>query len=95
MPSTDSPTNPSTSGAQSSSAPFPTTTSSTTPAATTRDKRLIVVSNRLPVTIAKDKNGQYTYKMSSGGLVSALSGCKKTMTFTWIGWPGQDVSSYF
>lgn len=30
--------------------------------------------------------------MSSGGLVSALSGCKKTMNFTWIGWPGQDVS---
>ncbi|KLO17163.1 TPS1 protein, partial [Schizopora paradoxa] len=26
--------------------------------------------------------------MSSGGLVSALSGCKKSMTFTWIGWPG-------
>ncbi|EIN03789.1 TPS1 protein [Punctularia strigosozonata HHB-11173 SS5] len=26
--------------------------------------------------------------MSSGGLVSALSGCKKSLTFTWIGWPG-------
>ncbi|KAI0324657.1 alpha,alpha-trehalose-phosphate synthase TPS1 subunit [Cubamyces sp. BRFM 1775] len=26
--------------------------------------------------------------MSSGGLVSALSGCKKSMSFTWIGWPG-------
>ena len=30
--------------------------------------------------------------MSSGGLVSALSGCKKTMSFTWIGWPGKHVS---
>lgn len=30
--------------------------------------------------------------MSSGGLVSALSGCKKKMSFTWIGWPGKDVS---
>lgn len=30
--------------------------------------------------------------MSSGGLVSALSGCKKTMSFTWIGWPGKEVS---
>lgn len=55
------------------------------------EQRLIVVSNRLPVTIKKDKNGEYTYKMSSGGLVSALSGCKKTMQFTWIGWPGQDI----
>lgn len=31
-------------------------------------------------------------QMSSGGLVSALSGCKKTMSFTWIGWPGKHVS---
>ncbi|KAL7417205.1 trehalose 6-p synthase [Mrakia frigida] len=29
--------------------------------------------------------------MSSGGLVSALSGCKKTMSFTWIGWPGIEI----
>ncbi|GHJ88576.1 hypothetical protein NliqN6_4978 [Naganishia liquefaciens] len=56
-----------------------------------REQRLIVVSNRLPVTIKKDAAGKYTYKMSSGGLVSALSGCKKTMSFTWIGWPGQDI----
>lgn len=33
-------------------------------------------------------------QMSSGGLVSALSGCKKTMSFTWIGWPGKDVSAH-
>jgi len=49
---------------------------------------LIVVSNRLPVTITKDAAGEYHFKMSSGGLVSALSGCKKSMSFTWIGWPG-------
>jgi trehalose 6-phosphate synthase len=51
-------------------------------------KHLIVVSNRLPVTISKDAKGEYHFKMSSGGLVSALSGCKKSMSFTWIGWPG-------
>ncbi|KAF9973509.1 Trehalose-6-P synthase/phosphatase complex synthase subunit [Actinomortierella ambigua] len=50
--------------------------------------RLLVVSNRLPVTITKDAEGNYQYKMSSGGLVSALSGLKKMMKFTWIGWPG-------
>jgi len=49
---------------------------------------LIVVSNRLPVTINKDANGEYHFKMSSGGLVSALSGFKKSLNFTWIGWPG-------
>jgi len=51
-------------------------------------QHLIVVSNRLPVTMSKDEHGEYHFKMSSGGLVSALSGCKKSMTFTWIGWPG-------
>ncbi|SPO36063.1 probable TPS1 - alpha,alpha-trehalose-phosphate synthase, 56 KD subunit [Pseudozyma flocculosa] len=55
--------------------------------------RLIVVSNRLPVTIKVDPSvpGGYTFTLSSGGLVSALSGCKKTMNFTWIGWPGLSV----
>jgi trehalose 6-phosphate synthase len=52
------------------------------------EQHLIVVSNRLPITITKDAHGEYHFKMSSGGLVSALSGTKKSMTFTWIGWPG-------
>ncbi|CAG8572289.1 645_t:CDS:2 [Funneliformis caledonium] len=52
--------------------------------------RLLVVSNRLPVTITKTNN-EYSFKMSSGGLVSALSGLKKMMTFTWIGWPGINI----
>lgn len=55
------------------------------------DLRLLVVSNRLPVTITKDASGTYQYKMSSGGLVSALSGLKRMMKFTWIGWPGLDI----
>lgn len=49
---------------------------------------LVVVSNRLPITINKDAKGEYHFKMSSGGLVSALSGFKKSLNFTWIGWPG-------
>ena len=46
--------------------------------------RLLVVSNRLPVTIKKNAEGSdtpYTYSLSSGGLVSALSGLKKLMSF--------------
>lgn len=53
-------------------------------------ERLIVVSNRLPITITKTEDG-YKYAMSSGGLVSALSGLKREMAFTWIGWPGIDI----
>lgn len=55
------------------------------------ETKLLIASNRLPVTISKDKDGEYHFKMSSGGLVSALSGAKKQMNFTWIGWPGVDI----
>lgn len=51
-------------------------------------KRLIVVSNRLPITVAQDSAGKWVFKESSGGLVSALSGLKKEMGFIWVGWPG-------
>lgn len=68
------------------------TTSKETGSTGDRDElRLLVVSNRLPVTITKDANGAYQYKMSSGGLVSALSGLKRMMKFTWIGWPGLNI----
>ncbi|EGN98939.1 glycosyltransferase family 20 protein [Serpula lacrymans var. lacrymans S7.3] len=53
-----------------------------------KGNHLVVVSNRLPITINKDASGEYHFKMSSGGLVSALSGFKKSLNFTWIGWPG-------
>jgi len=46
--------------------------------------QLIVVANRLPVTITADASaeGGYRFSVSSGGLASALSGCKKSMDFT-------------
>ncbi|KAI9099956.1 glycosyltransferase family 20-domain-containing protein [Phlyctochytrium arcticum] len=67
------------------------TASEVSPTSSSGDKsRLIVVSNRLPVTITKKDEG-WNFAMSSGGLVSALSGLKKEMKFTWIGWPGLDV----
>jgi len=53
--------------------------------------RLIVFSNRLPVTISRSSEGVYKFKMSSGGLVSALSGMKRDMKFIWIGWPGNII----
>lgn len=50
--------------------------------------RLLLVSNRLPVTIKRSDDGQYDFNMSSGGLVSGLAGLKKTTKFKWYGWPG-------
>ncbi|EFA84249.1 glycosyltransferase [Heterostelium album PN500] len=52
--------------------------------------RLIVISNRLPVSLKKEENGQWTSKMSSGGLVAALSGLKST-SFLWVGWIGTEI----
>ncbi|TPX40390.1 alpha,alpha-trehalose-phosphate synthase (UDP-forming) [Synchytrium endobioticum] len=52
-------------------------------------ERLLMISNRLPITITRPEGEQgWKMSMSSGGLVSALSGLKKNTTFTWIGWPG-------
>lgn len=60
--------------------------------ATPHSGNIIVVSNRLPVTINKNQEtGEYEYKMSSGGLVTALQGLKKTSTFQWYGWPGLEI----
>ncbi|CUM45889.1 Alpha,alpha-trehalose-phosphate synthase UDP-forming [Debaryomyces fabryi] len=53
--------------------------------------KVLVVSNRLPVTIKRSPNGTYDYSMSSGGLVTALQGLKKSTEFQWLGWPGLEI----
>lgn len=55
------------------------------------DSRLLLVSNRLPITIRRSESGNYDFSMSSGGLVTGLSGLSKTATFQWYGWPGLEV----
>lgn len=52
---------------------------------------VLVVSNRLPVTIKRSEDGKYEYSMSSGGLVTALQGLKKSTSFQWYGWPGLEI----
>ena len=53
--------------------------------------RLLLVSNRLPITIKRSDDGEYKFNMSSGGLVTGLSGLSKTTTFQWYGWPGLEI----
>lgn len=53
--------------------------------------RLLLVSNRLPITIRRSESGKYEFSMSSGGLVTGLSGLSKATTFQWYGWPGLEV----
>lgn len=62
--------------------------------------RLLLVSNRLPITVV-EKKGRLRFRKSVGGLVSGLSAyldSLKSSSFTsseyiWIGWPGITVSS--
>ncbi|MBT8078598.1 MAG: trehalose-6-phosphate synthase [Gammaproteobacteria bacterium] len=56
---------------------------------TTSPNRLLVVSNRLPVVLLKNKNNDgWSSKTGSGGLVSALMPVLRDRGGVWIGWPG-------
>ncbi len=49
--------------------------------------RLVIVSNRLPVTV-KFENGNARVQRSPGGLATGLSGPHAESGGLWIGWPG-------
>jgi len=51
--------------------------------------RLLIVSNRLPVTIHRRK-GELQFEQSAGGLATGLSSFYRSMNALWIGWPGLD-----
>jgi trehalose 6-phosphate synthase/phosphatase len=53
--------------------------------------KTIIVSNRLPVKIAKE-NEEYHLKVSEGGLATGLGSIYKEGDNIWIGWAGLDVS---
>jgi trehalose 6-phosphate synthase/phosphatase len=50
--------------------------------------RLIIVSNRLPVVLAKSKNGGWHIESGSGGLVTAMAPVLRNRGGVWIGWAG-------
>ncbi len=51
--------------------------------------RLLIVSNRLPVTVQR-KRGQLHFEPSAGGLATGLSSFYRSYNALWIGWPGID-----
>ncbi len=59
--------------------------------------RLLIVSNRLPITVIDE--GELKFKESVGGLVSGLkayldfksSQADKPVDYTWVGWPGSTI----
>lgn len=51
-------------------------------------RRLVVVSNRLPIVLNRREDGSFEVKPGSGGLVTALEPVLKSRGGLWIGWPG-------
>lgn len=54
---------------------------------TEKSHRILLVSNRLPVTIEKRK-GRFHFHRTVGGLATALSSVYQKYNCLWIGWPG-------
>ena len=50
--------------------------------------KLLIVSNRLPVTIRQDDDGEIAIDRSAGGLATALARAHTEEDSVWIGWPG-------
>lgn len=53
--------------------------------------RIIIISNRLPVTIDK-KDGELHYYPSAGGLATGLNSLDQNLERLWIGWPGKEIN---
>ena len=61
--------------------------------------RLLVISNRLPVTI-EEKEGKLQFQSSAGGLISGLSAYLDSLRgssladtqYLWVGWPGITIN---
>lgn len=52
--------------------------------------RLVIVSNRLPITIDKQE-GELIYHPSAGGLATGLNSLDDSINRIWVGWPGREV----
>jgi trehalose 6-phosphate synthase/phosphatase len=56
---------------------------------TVSPSRLLIVSNRLPITATVTAEG-VSFAPASGGLATGLRGCHERSGGLWIGWPGID-----
>ena len=57
---------------------------------TAKRRRLVVLSNRLPVTIRRSR-GELKVESSTGGLVAAMAPAMEEHGGLWIGWPGAQL----
>lgn len=52
------------------------------------NQKLVIASNRLPVSVKKAEDGSLQFNESSGGLATGLSSVSSQYNGVWIGWPG-------
>ncbi len=50
-------------------------------------RRMLIISNRLPISIARRK-GALNFNLSTGGLATGLGSFYKSYKSLWVGWPG-------
>jgi len=58
--------------------------------------RIVIVSNRLPVSITKDKKNNNKFQKSAGGLATSIGAYTEKMTelsYVWVGWPGVSATT--
>lgn len=53
-----------------------------------RSGRLLIASNRLPISLRQDEDGRWMREAGSGGLVTALEPVLRKRGGVWVGWPG-------
>ena len=54
--------------------------------------RLLIVSNRLPVTVIR-KKGRLNLQSSVGGLATGLASVLRKYNTLWVGWPGIEMKN--
>jgi len=52
--------------------------------------RIVIISNRLPVTIQQNGEG-LSYSPSAGGLATGLNSLDDSLERVWVGWPGEEI----
>ena len=50
--------------------------------------RLVMISNRLPVSVSKDEDGNLQFHRSVGGVATGIASLDEPKERLWIGWPG-------
>lgn len=64
-----------------------------------KQRRLVIVSNRLPFTAGEQQNGKLSFKESTGGVASGLNSYLSPLQaagereYIWVGWPGSTINS--